>query len=64
MKGGYKEKGLLAGSRDEPVIAQPEVYGGIDTSQFSFLLLYTRNGGALINRMVFKIVRAMHLGDL
>jgi len=43
VKGGYKEKALLANSRDEPVIAEPEVYGAIEADQFSFLLLYTRS---------------------
>jgi len=43
VKGGYKENDLLYPSKDEPVISEPEVLGGIAVGEYSFLLLYTRS---------------------
>jgi len=43
VKGGYKENPLLGSARDEPVIPEPEVHGGIPVQDSSFLLLYTHS---------------------
>ncbi len=43
-KGGYKEEEGLSRARDEPVVADPEVAGGIDVEpSFQFLLLFSRS---------------------
>ena len=43
MKGGFKETSILAPAHEEPVIPDPEVHGGFDVQDFSFLLLYTHS---------------------
>lgn len=43
VKGGYKESNRLTSCRDEPVIPEPEVQGGIPIHDLTFLLLYTKS---------------------
>jgi len=44
VKGGYKEQPLLSSCRDDPVIPEPEIQGGILVEQHhQFLVLYTKS---------------------
>jgi len=43
-KGGYKDEPHLTSAKDEPVLADPEVHGGIALEPtFQFLLLFSRS---------------------
>lgn len=44
VKGGYKEMDALKSCRDDPVIAEPEIQGGIPIhDSFQFLILFTKS---------------------